>query len=130
MCYGYRNVVRLVCDMSIRLSRTVTAARLIANRRSSLKSTGPRTDAGKRRSSLNAFRGGGRSKTRKLFWQVLMTAPVGKVLQTADRLMTHEQRTHPRIEALLEFHWSPQDIEAEVQRRKARRRIKKRTVEA
>jgi len=103
--------------MSIRLSRTVTAARLRANRGSALKSTGPRTDAGKRRSSLNALRGGGRSKTKKLFWQVLMTAPVGKVLQMADRLMTHEQRTHRRIEALLAFNWSPQ--QAEVQRGKA-----------
>jgi len=82
----------------------------MANRRSALKSTGPRTDAGKRRSSLNRLRGGGRSKTKKLFWQVIMTAPVGEVLQTTDRLMTHEQRTHPRIEALLAFHWSPQDI--------------------
>jgi hypothetical protein len=53
--------------MSIRLSRTVTAARLLANRRSALKSTGPRTAAGKRRSSLNALRKGSRSKATDLF---------------------------------------------------------------
>ena len=111
--------------MSFRLKRTVTAARLAANRRSALKSTGPRTEAGKRRSSLNAMRGGGRSNAMDRFWKVLATAPVGEVLETADRLMTREQRTHPWVDAMLEHFWSPGDIEAEIERRRARRRSRK-----
>jgi hypothetical protein len=114
--------------MSIRLSRTVTAARLIANRRSALKSTGPRTEAGKRRSSLNALRTGSRSKTTDLFWQVLMTAPFGEVLQTADRLMTRQQRLH--YEDLLQIFRSRRDVEDEIRERKARNRRKTHTVEA
>ena len=35
-----------------------TAAQFAANRANSLKSTGPRTEAGKQRSSLNALRHG------------------------------------------------------------------------
>ena len=53
------------------------------------------------------MRGAGRSKTKKLFWQTLMTAPVGEVLQTADRLMTREQRTHTWIDGMLELFWVP-----------------------
>lgn len=114
--------------MSIRLSRTVTAARLVANRRSALKSTGPRTATGKRRSSLNALRTGSRSKAADLFLQVLTTAPFGQVLQTADRLMTREQRLH--YEDLLEVFRSRRDVEDEVRRGKARNQRKKHTVEA
>jgi hypothetical protein len=114
--------------MSIRLTRTVTAARLAANRRSALKSTGPRTAAGKRRSSLNALRTGSRSKTADLFWKVLMTAPFGEVLQTADRMMTREQYLH--YEDLLELFRSRRDVEDEIGRRKARNRQKTYTVEA
>ena len=119
--------------MSIRLKRTVTAARLEANRRSALKSTGPRTAAGKGRSSLNALRTRRRSGTEKLFWEILMTAPVGQVVQTAERLMTREQRLHPGIDELLQWFLSPQDVEDATQRVKAlraQRKFKKRTVEA
>lgn len=114
--------------MSIRLKRTVTAARLMANRRSALKSTGPRTAAGKRRSSLNALRTGSRSKAADLFWKVLMTAPFGQVLQTADRLMTREQRLH--YDDLLQLFRSRRDVEDEIRLRKARTRRKTHTVEA
>jgi len=103
----------LVDGMSIHLRRMVTAARLAANRRSALKSTGPRTAAGKRRSSLNALRGGGRSTTFDLFWQVEMTAPPCALSQTAARMMTPEQRSHPRIAFLLESFGSDQDLEAD-----------------
>jgi hypothetical protein len=103
--------------MSIRLTRTVTAARLAANRRSALKSTGPRTAAGKRRSSLNALRPGSRSKADDLFWKALMTAPAGQVLQTLDRLMTREQRLD--YEDLQELLRSPRDVEDEPRRSKA-----------
>ena len=114
--------------MSIRLTRTVTPARLAANRHSALKSTGPRTDAGKRQSSLNALRTGSRSRNPDVFWQVLMTAPFGEVLQTAQRMMTREQYLH--YEYLLELFRSPCDVEDEIRRRKARNRRKTYTVEA
>jgi len=104
--------------MSIRLSRSVTAARLAANRNSAAKSTGPRTAAGKRRSSLNSIRGGGRSNADKLFWQVLMTAPVGEILETAEGLMTREQYLH--YEYLLELFRSPPNVEEDHRRRKVR----------
>jgi len=102
--------------MSIRLKRTVTAARLAANRRSALKSTGPRTAAGMRRSSLNALRTGSRSKAVDLFWKVLMTAPFGEVFQTAERMMTREQYLH--YEDLLELFRSRRDVEDEFHRRR------------
>jgi hypothetical protein len=107
--------------MSIRLKRAVTAARLAANRRSALKSAGPRTATGKRRPSLNAMPTGRRSSTEKLFGEVLMTAPVGEVLQTAERLITREQRSHPNIDERLQYFLSPQDIKDEIRRLKALR---------
>jgi hypothetical protein len=91
--------------VSIRLKRTVTAARLAANRRSALKSTGPRTEVGKRHSILNALRTGSRSKANGLFWRVLMSAPVGEVLETAERLMRREPYSH--YEDLSELSPSP-----------------------
>jgi len=57
-----------------------------------------------------------------------MTAPVGEVLQTADRLMTREQRLH--YDDLLQIFRSPRDVADEIRRRKARRRSKKHTIEA
>jgi len=44
--------------MDLPKRRTLTAARLAANRRNALKSTGPKTAAGKRRVSLNTLRAG------------------------------------------------------------------------
>jgi len=104
--------------MSIRLKRTVTPARLAANRRSALKSTGPRTEAGKRRSSLNALGRGSGSRAMDRFWKVLMTAPVAEVLQTADWLMTCEQRLQCR--ELLQLFRSPRDVEDEIRNRRKR----------
>ena len=42
---------------------TVSAAKIEANRRNCLKSTGPRTSAGKDRSRLNAVKHGARAET-------------------------------------------------------------------
>ena len=112
----------------MRLKRAVTAARLAANRRSALKSTGPRTPVGKRRSSLNALRKGSRSKATDLFRKVLMRAPFGEVLETADRMMTREQYLH--FENLLELFRSRRDLEHEIRRRTARSQSKTHTIEA
>ncbi|HEY6289958.1 MAG TPA: hypothetical protein VI455_00125 [Terriglobia bacterium] len=66
----------------------LTPARLAANRRNALKSTGPRTVAGRSRSSLNALREGGRSKTIDLLWSIIMYAPPCGVVKMARRMMT------------------------------------------
>ena len=50
---------------------------------------------------------GSRSSTEKLLGEVLMTAPVGEVLQTAERLITREQRSHPNIDERLQYFLSP-----------------------
>ena len=79
------------------LKRTVTPARLAANRRAARHSTGPRTAGGKSRSSLNALRGGCRSKTIELLLQVLSEAPPGGVLRMARQKMTAAQLSRPSI---------------------------------
>ena len=114
--------------MSFRPKRTMTAARLPVNRLSVVKSTGPRTAAGKRRSGPNAIRGGGQSKTNALFWQVPMPAPVREAPETAQGLMTREQYLH--YEYLLELFRSRRDVEDEACRRKARKERGRSTVEA
>jgi hypothetical protein len=80
-----------------KLRRTVTPARLAANRLAAIKSTGPRTARGKQRSSLNALRSGRRSHTIKLLWQILMTAPPCGVIRMARQLMTPAQLSHPDV---------------------------------
>ena len=92
------------------LRRTVTPARLAANRRSALRSTGPRTREGKSRSSLNALRRGGRSKTIDLLWDILYIAPPCKVITMARSRMTPGQLAHPRVQYMLDFFWSSEEI--------------------
>jgi hypothetical protein len=84
-----------------RLKRTVTPARLAANRRAALKSTGPRTVRGKQRSSLNALQMGRRSKTIELLWNIFANAPPFGVLRVARQLMTPAQLAHPDVAYLL-----------------------------
>jgi len=84
-----------------RLKRTVTPARLAANRRAALLSTGPRTARGKQRSSLNALRMGRRSQTIDLLWNILANAPPFGVLRVARQLMTPAQLAHPDVAYLL-----------------------------
>jgi hypothetical protein len=84
-----------------RLKRTVTPARLAANRRAALMSTGPRTARGKQRSSLNALRMGRHSKTIKLLWNIFANAPPFRLLRVARQLMTPAQLAHPDVAYLL-----------------------------
>ena len=84
-----------------KLKRTVTPARLAANRLAALKSTGPRTLRGKQPSSLralrlnalrlNALRPGRHSNTIELLWKILANAPSFGLLQVARQLMTPAQ---------------------------------------
>jgi hypothetical protein len=95
------------------LKRTVTPARLAANRRAARRSTGPRTKAGKLRSSLNAYRHGGRSRAKRLVWYILETAPVGGVMRTARRIMTPAQLANPDVTFMLNQFLSPGDVPLE-----------------
>jgi hypothetical protein len=84
-----------------RFKRTVTPARLAANRRAALMSTGPRTAWGMQRSSLNALQLGRHSKTIELLWNILAEAPPFGVLRVARQLMTPAQLAHPDVAYLL-----------------------------
>jgi hypothetical protein len=96
-----------------RLKRTVTPARLAANRRAALKSTGPRTARGKSRSSLNALRSGKRSKTIDLLWQIMAEAPRSGVIEMARRMMTPAQLSHPDVTFMLNLCLSKGDTPIE-----------------
>ena len=91
------------------LKRTVTPARLAANRRAALKSTGPRTARGKAQSSLNALRSGGRSKTMTLLWEIVSEADAGCVVSLARELMTPAQLSHPEVADVLNTCLAPGD---------------------
>lgn len=95
------------------LKRTVTPARLEANRRAARRSTGPRTAAGKLRSSLNAYRHGGRSRGMDLLWHILYAAPVGGVVRMARQVMTPAQLANPDVVFMLNQFLSPDDAPLE-----------------
>lgn len=95
------------------IKRTVTPARLAANRRNAAKSTGPRTARGKARSSLNALRRGRRSKTIRLVWRIIMEAPPCGVIRMARELMTPAQLSQPDVADMLNAHLAPGDISIE-----------------
>jgi hypothetical protein len=101
----------------MRLKRTVTPARLSANHRAALGSTGPRTLRGKQRSSLNALPMGGHSNTINLLWDSYFLPPEGanilgnaapfgavrvaRLLRVARELMAPVQLAHPDVANLL-----------------------------
>lgn len=89
--------------MAWRQKRTVTPARLAANRRSALRSTGPRTAAGKARSRLNALRNGKRSKSYDRLLDALLQAAPGAVRETAALLLTPEELSHPVFASLVNY---------------------------
>jgi hypothetical protein len=80
--------------MSLRKSPILTPARLAANRRSALKSTGPRTDAGKAWSRLNGLRSGSRSPAYRKLLLALLDAPPCGIDQVARTALTPEQADH------------------------------------
>lgn len=95
------------------LKRTVTAARLAANRRAALKSTGPRTALGKSRSSRNAFRHGSRSRTMRLFYQILLQAPPGYEFTLMRELLTPAQLSNPYVAYMANVFRCPGDTPIE-----------------
>ena len=81
--------------MSLRKSSTLTPARLAANRRNALKSTGPRTAAGKAWSRLKGLRHGSRSLAYQKFLRALLDAAPGGIERLARTALTPEQAAHP-----------------------------------
>ena len=87
------------------LQRTVTPARLEANRRSAQRSTGPRTA----RTALNALRTGARSRTANRMYYAIFEAPPGGVLAMARSIMTPSELAHPYAAYMLDKFRSPDD---------------------
>jgi hypothetical protein len=81
--------------MSLRKSPILTPARLLANRRNALKSTGPRTARGKAWSRLNGLRTGSRSPTYMKLLRALVDAEPGGIEQAARVVLTPQQAAHP-----------------------------------
>src|SRR5271157_148068 len=77
--------------MSLRKSPILTPARLAANRRNALKSTGPRTAAGKAWSRLNGLRSGLRSLAYQEFLRALVEAEPCGIERVARTALTPEQ---------------------------------------
>jgi hypothetical protein len=88
--------------VSLRKSPTMTPARLAANRRSALRSTGPRTPRGKARSSLNALTTRVRSESSVRLIKGLMDGTPGTVQEKAARILTPEELSHPVFASFLE----------------------------
>ena len=89
------------------LKRTVTPARLEANRRAGFTSTGPRSAAGNVRSSLHTYRHSGRSRAMELVWRILEAVPVGYVIPMARRNLSPAQLGNPDPVAILNQFLSP-----------------------
>jgi hypothetical protein len=55
-------------------------------------------------------------KNKDVFWKVLITAPFGEVLQTAEQMMTREQYLH--YEDMLQLFRPPRDLKHKIRSRK------------
>lgn len=121
--------------MSLRKSPTMTPARLAANRRAALLSTGPRTKRGKARSRWNALRNGTCSETYFQVLEALFGGKPGAREPVTVPVLTREELDHPAFASLIEstekiakFLWEHSDAyrraKAELRRRKRRRKRK------
>ncbi len=107
--------------MSLRKSPTLTPARLAANRRNALKSTGPRTAQGKAQSRMNGLRHGGRSHFYLGLWKALFEAPPCSVDRTARAILTPELAAHPQFRRVVDM-FRQAEIEVVTERRAAEER--------
>ena len=104
--------------MSLLKPRVMTPARLEANRRNSLKSTGPRTARGKAQSRLNAMRHGFCSPTYRTLWRALLDAPPGyPVAKTLCSMLTAVEYYHPVYADLAEVHFEMEEQDQACSRR-------------
>lgn len=97
--------------MSLRKSPSLTRALVEANRRNARSSTGPRSAAGKARSSLNSLRHGGRSSAYRSFLNALIQAAPGAILRSPKSFLTPAQADH---QPFVEFFCSFWEAEAEM----------------
>jgi len=99
---------------------------LEANRRNSLKSTGPRTARGKAQSRLNAMRHGSCSPTYSKLWRALLDAPPGyPVAKTLCSMLTEVEYSHPVYGDLAEVHFEMEEQDQAYSRRIERARERK-----
>jgi len=106
--------------MSLRKSPILTPARLAANRRNALKSTGPRTAKGKAWSRLNRLRTGSRSPTYMKLLRALVDAEPCEIEEAARSVLTPEEVAHPLFARTVE---SFRRIEIEICRDFRRTRV-------
>jgi hypothetical protein len=81
----------------------MTPARLAANRRNALKSTGPRSARGKAQSRMNGLRSGWSSPSYRNLWRPMLEAPPCAVDATARAVLTPEQAAHLRFTELVDI---------------------------
>ena len=111
--------------MSLQKPRVMTPARLEANRRNALKSTGPRTARGKAQSRLNGLRYGFCSPAYRQFWLALFEAPPGyPAAKTVCSMLTPEEYYHPVYAQLAEVHFE-MEMEDQAYSRQLRRQREK-----
>jgi hypothetical protein len=77
--------------MSLRKSPTLTPARLAANRRNALKSTGPRTTRGKAQARLNGLRRGEGARLYHDVMMLLMETPPDRLEPTLRIILTPKE---------------------------------------
>ncbi len=77
--------------MSLRKPPTLTPARLAANRRNALKSTGPRTARGKAQARLNGLRRGEGARLYHDVMMLLMETPPDRLKHTLRIILTPEE---------------------------------------
>ena len=88
--------------MSSRKPPTMTPARLAANRRIALLSTGPRTERGKAHSCLNGLRNGNCSSSYDRLLEAVLQAHPSAVRETATAILTPEELGHPVFASFVE----------------------------
>jgi len=115
--------------MSLGKSPVMTPARLAANRRNALKSTGPRTAPGKAWSRLNGLRSGSRSPAYHKLLLALLDAEPGGIDDAARTALTPEQAAHPLFARTVDlFRWAEFEVCLDYRRARLEResRIKER----
>jgi hypothetical protein len=115
--------VKIGAAMSLLKPRLMTPARLEANRRNALKSTGPRTPRGKAQSRMNSLRHGFCSPTYRQLWFSLFEAPPGyPVAKTVCSMLTPEEYYHPVYAQLIGVHFKMEE-EDQVYSRQLRQQL-------
>src|ERR1035438_8495779 len=93
--------------MSLRKSPTMTPARIEANRRNALKSTGPRTTRGQAQARLNGLGKGPRSRFYHDFMMLLMETPPDELERTAREILTPQEADSRLFKGLLRMIHQP-----------------------